>query len=837
MTTSTLCQTSKFQSYLWRGGKWAHYWTDSGKESLWFPVVNPAPIPAKWDGQNVYFGVHPCREIPPINSKCEPTQPRAVRVQNDYVAAVNCFFAEFDAKDFKGGKDAILAHLDSFPQTLDLPFPSVIVDSGGGFHCYWLLEHTVTVTDDNRAYLRGIQAAWVQRVGGDEASKDFARMLRVPGTLNLKSVYGPDFPTVTVVEEDYRRLYRLEDFEKLTEHLRRQPDEQPPMANSYPYGQYTFTDDLTKAADNLKRLRPGRADDYEEWVNVGMALSGLGAAGLGMWEDWSRQSSKYTPGECVKKWPSFIPGDGLGLGSLSHWADEDDPSGKSRYVNGHRAGLSMPIDVNTQAHHAEIESTAQLGEADKERFTDLGNTRRFVRLYGNSFRYTQQWGWLSWTGQRWEKDTTGQVMRAAKCTATGLYTEAARIHSEAEALLLTAGGETATEEQRAAVHRKADNLSKLAKAMTAWAQKSQARARLESIVKLSQSELPIATKTDDFDALPWTLNVKNGTIDLRTGQLRPHNHADMLTSLAAVHYDPEAPCPLWLAFLHRIMGGSAEMLEFLQRIVGYALTGDVSEQVLFFLHGGGSNGKSTFVNTLLSILGEDYAIQAAPELLVVGKDRHPTEVADLYGKRLVASIEVEDGRRMAEGLVKQMTGGDKIKARWMRQDFFQFDPTHKLFLVANHKPVVKGTDYAIWRRIKLIPFDVTITDAEKDPVLPDKLKGEAPGILAWAVQGCLEWQRRGLAVPDTVRAATEAYRVESDTLSAFIEEYTVMVDNARAKASDLYKAYQNWCEDNGEHPMNGTQFGRKLTERGFDKTKNYLGVFYLGVGLSVHEQD
>lgn len=340
-------------AHLHRGGAWAHYWTDTGKESLWYPVGNRPPIPAKWAGQNVYFSVHPCRETPPTNSKGESTPPRAVRVQNDYVAAVNCFFAEFDAKEWEGGKEAIRAHLDGFPQKRGWPYPSVIVDSGGGYHCYWLLEHTVTITDDNRENLKRVQAAWVGLVGGDEGAKDFARVLRVPGTQNVKPAYGPDFPIVTSIEANYGRLYGLEDFEQLTEHLRSEPLPTPAQP-THPNGHYTFTDDLTKAAANLKRLRPGRADDYQEWVNVGMALCSLGAAGLGLWEDWSQQSSKYRLGECSKKWPGFTPGDGLGLGSLAHWADEDDPNGRRVYVNGNgpsQDGPSQdagPVDVSRE---------------------------------------------------------------------------------------------------------------------------------------------------------------------------------------------------------------------------------------------------------------------------------------------------------------------------------------------------------------------------------------------------------------------------------------------------------------------------------------------------------
>ena len=478
------------------------------------------------------------------------------------------------------------------------------------------------------------------------------------------------------------------------------------------------------------------------------------------------------------------------------------------------------------------DATPERSEAEKERFTDLGNARRFARLHGQDFRHTRQWGWLSWAGERWEREANGEVHRAAKATATGYYTEAASILDRAKAKAAAAGADGLTDDERVKLGAEANELSAHASAMTQWAKVCQGRARLESIGKLAESELPIATKSEIFDLNPWLLNVENGTIDLRTGTLSPHRRSDLLTTLAPVRYDPDATCPLWLAFLDRIMDGNREMVDFLRRAVGYSLTGDVSEQKLFFPHGSGANGKSTFINTILSILGGDYAIQAAPELLVVGKDRHPTEVADLYGKRLVASTEVDDGRRLAEGLVKQLTGGDKIKARLMRQDFFQFDPTHKLWLVANHKPTVKGTDFAIWRRILLIPFDVTIGDEEKDPYLSEKLKAESAGILTWAVRGCLKWQRQGLGIPESVKQATDAYRADSDTFSTFLTECTVNAKNAETKASVLYSAYETWCGENGERPQGGKQFSQKLTERGFDKVKTRLGIFYLGVGIA-----
>jgi putative DNA primase/helicase len=472
--------------------------------------------------------------------------------------------------------------------------------------------------------------------------------------------------------------------------------------------------------------------------------------------------------------------------------------------------------------------------ATPEYLTDLGNARRLVRLHGHDLRYVRAWGWLRWDGRRWERDETGEVVRRAKAVALGYYDDAQTEQDRAKAAMQDAqraadAGDLAAGE---AADRRLKQAQRMATTLAGWGKASQARGRLESMVVLAQTEAAIAERQEVFDAQPWALNLANCTLDLRSGAIRAHDRADLLTTAAPVAYDPTATCPRWLAFLARIMDGNQDLISFLQRIVGYALTGDVSEQCLFLLHGSGSNGKSTFLKTILAMLGKDYSTQAAPDVLIAGMNRHPTELADLAGKRLVASIEVEEGKRLAEALVKQLTGGDPLKARLMRQDFFQFEPSFKLFLAANHKPVIRGTDYAIWRRVKLIPFTVTIAEAEKDPHLLEKLLEELPGILAWAVAGCQAWQRDGLHVPAAVAAATEAYRAESDTIAAFLAEFTETGANLRVKAGDLYKAYKTWADAGGERFDNQTIFGRKIAERGFDKaTDRQKGTWYLGVGL------
>jgi len=502
--------------------------------------------------------------------------------------------------------------------------------------------------------------------------------------------------------------------------------------------------------------------------------------------------------------------------------------GGAQPTNG--AGYAAGFASETPPDLEDADIDAETGEF----LTDMGNGRRLARLYGQDLRWTYELGWLHWDGRAWTRDLTGEVMRRAKSVALGFYDDAQAAFDDARAKAdQLRGARAAGDEERASnLEREIVALELRAKSRLKWASACQARARLDAMVALAASEPPIPVRSDDFDRDPWLLNVANGTLDLRSGDLRPHRREDLLTVAAPVAFDPAAECPTWERFLTRIMGEDGALISFLQRVVGYSLTGDVSEQKLFFAWGAGANGKSTFIGAVLDMLGGDYAAQAAPDLLVAGSQRHPTELADLRGKRLVASIEVDDGKRLAEGLVKQLTGGDRVKARLMRQDFFQFSPTHKLLLVANHKPAVRGVDHAIWRRICLIPFDVTIPEEQQDKQLPEKLRAEAPGILAWAVRGCLAWRRRGLDVPAAVRAATEQYRTESDTLGAFLEECTVAGDACQVMASELYKAYQAWCERSGERALSATTFGKRLAERGLDKYRQRRGYFYLGIALA-----
>lgn len=438
--------------------------------------------------------------------------------------------------------------------------------------------------------------------------------------------------------------------------------------------------------------------------------------------------------------------------------------------------------------------------------TDTGNGQRFARDHCQKVRYCQDLGgFMIYDGKRWQRDRKRQAEALAKETTRGIYGEAENSED-------------------------ADERKKLAK----WAMQSESKTRLDAMLFCARSEPGIPIDTDDLDSHTRLLNVENGSVVLDSGELKAHDPLDHITKLAPVEYVPDAKAPTWNAFLERVLP-SEDLRRFAQRAVGYSLLGESTEEVLFFLYGTGANGKSTFINTILEALG-DYARQAPPELLTIKGHTHPTELANLKGARFVASVEVEEGKRLAESLVKQLTGRDRISARFMRQDFFDFEPTHTIFLAANHKPVVRGTDLAIWRRIKMVPFTLTIPEDERDPKLQQKLRDELPGVLAWAVRGCLDYLNNGLGEPDEARAATEEYRSEMDVLAAFIEDRCVTYPSAEVGASALYQGYREWCEASGEKPERQRDFGRRLRERGFEDERFTSGTEkgrkkWRGIGL------
>ncbi|MBF0550629.1 MAG: DNA primase [Deltaproteobacteria bacterium] len=433
----------------------------------------------------------------------------------------------------------------------------------------------------------------------------------------------------------------------------------------------------------------------------------------------------------------------------------------------------------------------QVNQALDFKLTDLGNAERLVALYGDDLRYCGSWRkWLVWDGNRWTLDNDKAVTRKAQKSIRHIYVEAAELFDLGEK-----------------------------KKVLNHAMKSESERAINASVNLASVNQKVQVSTDALDTNPWLLTCLNGTIDLRSGQLLPPQRDHLITQLAPVAFDPDAPCDLWFSFLDKIMNGNVDLISFLQRAIGYSLTGDTGEQCLFILHGSGCNGKSTFLQTINLMLG-DYAKQTPTEtLLVKQRGAIPNDVARLNGSRFVTASEAEEGQRLAESMIKQMTGGDKISARFFHQEFFDFIPTHKIFLGTNHRPIIKGTDHAIWRRIRLIPFEVTIPEAEIDRSLPEKLKEELPGILAWAVRGCLSWQKDGLGVPEEVKTATSDYQDDMDTVAQFIDDCCTIDPEAKEKKADIYKAFLDWSETTGNRALVQPKFSQRLTAKGMQSIR------------------
>ena len=443
------------------------------------------------------------------------------------------------------------------------------------------------------------------------------------------------------------------------------------------------------------------------------------------------------------------------------------------------------------------------------KLTEIGNAERLVSKHGNDIRFCFEWGkWLIWTGTHWQIDLTGEIERMAKETTRSIYSEAFLQKDE---------------EKRTALAK--------------HAARSETSRAINAMVTLARSEPGIPVLSDELDGNIWLLNCKNGTLDLRTGRLKPHNRNDYITKMVPVEYDPAADFVEWARFLDRIMDGNKELISFLQRAIGYSLTGSTREQSLFILHGNGANGKSTFLEAISELLS-GYAQRTPTETLMM-KDSSgvPNDLARLKGSRFVVASEAEEGKRLAESLIKQLTGSEKIAARFLRAEFFEFLPMFKIWLGSNHRPIIKGTDLAVWRRIKLIPFTVTIPPEERDKDLPKKLRKELPGILNWAVMRCLEWQRNGLNEPTEVKKATEGYKVEMDIISRFISECCNTNTTLSTKSQVLYRRYCDWCKDNGEYAVTQTKFSLRMAEKGFVKDRKASCVFWFNISIDYEPEE
>ncbi len=453
------------------------------------------------------------------------------------------------------------------------------------------------------------------------------------------------------------------------------------------------------------------------------------------------------------------------------------------------------------------EEPPAVGESPHQ--TDMGNAERLIARHGADLRYCAAWRrWVVWGGETWNDQGDDRVQERAKETVRSIYEE----------------GIAADDPERA-------------QALWKHAQRSEAAGRIGAMVLLARSAPQLVVAPDDLDRDPWLLNCANGTIDLRAARLLPFTGEDLMTKRSPALFDAAACCPTWLAFLEQIFAGDVEVIAFMQRAAGYCLSGSTAERVLFILYGAGRNGKSTFLEVLRYVLG-DYASGTPASTIMSQRNKGiPNDIARLKGARFVSASETSEGAEIDEAFVKVATGGDTITARFLNAEFFDFRPQFKIWLATNHKPSIKGTDPAVWDRIRLVPFTVRIPDDQLDKGLRDKLIAEADGILQWMIVGCRSWLRQGaLGEPEVIHLATEEYRLDEDVLKTFLEDCCIEQPLVFCPAADLYRAYQDWAKGHGEEVMSQTRFGTRLRERGFRQGRTSSTRGWVGVRLYAADQ-
>jgi putative DNA primase/helicase len=428
---------------------------------------------------------------------------------------------------------------------------------------------------------------------------------------------------------------------------------------------------------------------------------------------------------------------------------------------------------------------------DAPAFSEEALALEFARRHGHEARYVAAWNrWLFYDGPRWQVDEKKKVLTLSR-----------KLIREASSLV----------NKPAEAKRLASNKTNMA------------------VVSLAMADEKIAAGAEQWDADPWLLNTPKGVVDLRTGKMRRHAPEDYMTKMTAVAPDAACATPLWREFLEKVTNGDRDFCSYLMRVSGYSLTGITREHALFFLYGPGGNGKSTWMTTVSRIMGDYHCTAPIDTFTDTGMERHPTELAMLRGARLVTATETEEGRRWAESRIKTLTGGDRIQARFMRQDFFEFDPQFKLVIAGNHKPGLRSVDEAIRRRMNVLPFVVKIPEAERDKELTTKLEAEWPGILAQMIAGCLEWRRTGLAPPNAVTDATEKYLQEGDAVGKWLQERMlggrlVKKVDGWASFSTLHLDWRLWAEANGERVNSAKWLSARLEAMKFSPRRNSKGA-------------
>jgi len=457
-------------------------------------------------------------------------------------------------------------------------------------------------------------------------------------------------------------------------------------------------------------------------------------------------------------------------------------------------------DTSDSAEESKNEEAAEFNHP----LHGVGNAERFVKQHGEYIRFCSEWkAWLIYTAGQWEmQQGKTRLYQMAKETIQNMRDEAER--------------EDLSYEQK--------------QDLIGYANKSSKKSSINAMLDLASMEPIIQASASHFNSNLWQLNCVNGTLNLQTKALEVHQSSDFMTKKIATPYNKDAKCPKWDRLLETIMNGDQEKIDFLQRIFGYALTGETGEQCLFVFYGSGANGKSTIIEAFRDLLGE-YAMNMSAESLLQSKAMIRNDIARLNGARFVSAVEIGMDKKLNESLIKQLTGGDQVTARFLYREHFEYKPEFKLIIAANHKPEIKGVDNGIWRRIYIIPFDVTIPSEEIDKDLPAKLKQELPGILAWAVQGCYDWQEHGLNPPDSIKSATDSYRAEMDIIGGFIDDICEIDPEKRVPLGSLYASYQEWSDQACQDALGKKEFGNLMRQKGYSQIKSGSTRYWTGISI------
>lgn len=663
--------------------------------------------------------------------------------KNEDVALFRCLFADLDGVDDVEARRRI--------NDACLPTPTMLVSSGHGVHAYWRLNEPMT----DAVQWTGRQKAIIEALDSDPVIHDPARIMRWPGFTNNKFDPVP----VRIIEVNDTR----HDIEKFP---------QPPTRQSMRPATKLLAGLHGKVRVKTWRFLREGATMGNRHCELTCAAAELAGANYTIEE--TREFLMAANAKCK---PDPKPVDEVE--NIIKWAYSKDrtewtPKGDIDLVqrDGSTDNSTALLAATSPAseHDAAIEEVMQ--EKAGRTLTDTGNGERFARQWHKRVLWCPRRGWLRWDGRRFADDDGQGVEALAVKTARHIYAEAARC-------------------------RDADTGKKIGD----WAHRSESKPRIDAMLGMAKHLLTV--KPEELDADPFALNVENGILDLRTGTLGAHDPINRCTKLAPVVFNPAATAPTFIEFIKTTFGGDPALIQAVQKQLGMMLTADVTEQYLFIYHGVGANGKSTLLDLVLFILG-DYAAPAAPDLLTASKQRqHPTELADLQGKRLIIASETESGQTLRLQLVKQLTGDRMIKARMMHQDFYTFQRTHKLILMTNNRPRIRENTEATWRRIQLVPFDNVVPKGQRDPNLLDALKAEGSGILNWLIAGCLAWRRDGLGDVEAVTKATAEYRSEENVIDEFVRERCdVGGADYKALRGDIFKAFSEWCDAAGERRPN-----------------------------------